>query len=219
MEVGPLEADEIEGSDTNNDKILQYAVELKQSDKFIPYDDQLRLLDKERISKLLEQSDSSSDDDTAEISDDEEEKWDCETVISTYSNFDHQPKMIIEPRKDKKISIDNKTGIPVTAMSKAQKKLSEKSLAKLTKIEETDQMDPNDLDYNGSIVSTLNALFVRPKNETAAERRERKRLVKEHRNDRRTERKANTIAFKQEHIRQMKMKASNMAALKASKIE
>lgn len=217
--MGPLETDEIEGSDANYDKILEYTVEYKQADKFIPYDDQLRALDKTRITKLLEESDTSSDDDTIDMSDDEENKWDCETVISTYSNTSNQPKMIIEPRKVKKISIDHKTGIPVTVESKAQKKLSEKSLAKLKKIEETDEKDPNDLDCNESIATTLNALTVRPKNETTAERRERKRLVKEHRNDRRTERKANTIAFKQEHVRQMKMRASNASALKVNKIE
>lgn len=49
-----------------------------------------------------------------------------------------------------------------------------------------------------SVLSTLSVLSIRPKDETPEEKRERKRLLKDYRCERRIERKANTQAFKDE---------------------
>lgn len=217
LEVGSLEADEIQGTcdNGNNEKILEYAVEFKQEKKFIPYD---KSVDKERIAKLQEESDSSSDEMT-EVSDGGENKWDCETILSTYSNLYNHPKMISEPTKDKKVLMNNKTGIPLDAISKSSKKLSSKSLAKLEKVTDLTQNGLENHDRCGTIISSLTSLSVRPKDETPAEKKERKRLVKEQRSERRVERKANTLAFKQERMRQMRMKTTNMLSVRSSKIE
>ena len=60
-----------------------------------------------------------------------------------------------------------------------------------------------------SILSTLSVLSIRPKDETPEEKRERKRLLREYRNERRFERKANTVAFKQEQKVQERNQINN----------
>jgi len=44
-----------------------------------------------------EEEESSSDDDQGEP----ERKWDCESILSTYSNIYNHPKLISEPRNAK----------------------------------------------------------------------------------------------------------------------
>lgn len=59
-----------------------------------------------------------------------------------------------------------------------------------------------------SVLSTLSVLSIRPKDESAEEKRERKRLLKDYRNERRIERKANTHAFKEEKKEQERNQAN-----------
>lgn len=56
-----------------------------------------------------------------------------------------------------------------------------------------------------SVISQLSELSIRPKDESPEERRIRKKNLKEYRRERRMERKANTLAFKEEKIRQEKV--------------
>lgn len=48
------------------------------------------------------------------MSDDEhKEKWDCESILSTYSTLYNHPRTITDPPRRKKIAINPRTGIPV----------------------------------------------------------------------------------------------------------
>ncbi|KAG8960886.1 hypothetical protein FRC00_013895 [Tulasnella sp. 408] len=46
---------------------------------------------------------------------DEKDRWDCETILSTYSNLENHPRIIRarDTRKVRKIRLDAKTGLPV----------------------------------------------------------------------------------------------------------
>lgn len=117
-----------------------------------------------------------------------EEKWDCETIISTYSNIYNRPKVIEEPTKLKPIRVSGKTGIPLGVLP--SRGLTTKQEERMTMINDSDL--PR--------VSTQ----PRSKEETKEERRARKQGIKEERKERRVEKKANRTAFKEEKARQEK---------------
>jgi len=75
--------------------------------------------------------------------------------------------------------------------------LTAKALAKLSDGSENHIAGPKSLCAK-SVLSTLSVLSIRPKDETPEEKRERKNLLKEYRNERRIEKKANAEAFKEE---------------------
>lgn len=105
------------------------------------------------------------------------EKWDCESILSTYSNLYNRPKLIAEPRKDR-IALSPRTGLPVDGRRDVR---------------------PPD----GEVASRRSTASVaRARNETPEERRRRKASVKSLRRERRTEKKANSLAFRAEEKRQ-----------------
>lgn len=60
------------------------------------------------------QYEDSSEGEMEEVVVEEEEKWDCESILSTYSNLDNHPKLIVEPNSNANaIKLSNKTGIPL----------------------------------------------------------------------------------------------------------
>ncbi|KAI6195347.1 Protein LTV1-like protein [Aphelenchoides besseyi] len=104
-------------------------------------------------------------------------RWDCESIVSTYSNLYNHPTVIREQPKRKTAG------------------LTKKDLRELNDTNE--QMDVD-------MVSTRtgrSVCTVRSRGETTEERRERKKAVKDERRDRRQERKANRVAFKEEKKR------------------
>ncbi|TMS22955.1 Protein LTV1-like protein [Larimichthys crocea] len=117
-----------------------------------------------------------------------EEKWDCETIISTYSNIYNRPKVIEDPPKPKPIRVSSKTGIPLDVLP--ARGLTAKQAERMTKINDSDL--PR--------VSTQ----PRSKDESKEERKARKQAIKEERKERRVEKKANQMAFKEEKVRQEK---------------
>uniref|UniRef100_H3CLD4 Protein LTV1 homolog n=1 Tax=Tetraodon nigroviridis TaxID=99883 RepID=H3CLD4_TETNG len=117
-----------------------------------------------------------------------EEKWDCETIISTYSNMYNRPKVIEEPKKPKPIRVSARTGIPLDVLP--TRGLSAKQAERISRINDSDL--PR--------VSTQ----ARDRQESREERKARKQAIKEERKERRTEKKANKVAFKEEKIRQEK---------------
>ncbi|XP_047434496.1 protein LTV1 homolog [Mugil cephalus] len=121
-----------------------------------------------------------------------DEKWDCETIISTYSNIYNRPKVIEEPTKSKPIRVSTKTGIPLDVLP--SRGMTAKQEERMTRINDSDL--PR--------VSTL----PRNKEESKEERRARKQAVKEERKERRVEKKANKMAFKEEKVRQEKQMLS-----------
>ncbi|KAJ8931610.1 hypothetical protein NQ314_015472 [Rhamnusium bicolor] len=89
-------------------------------------------IDKHSVaSKIKEQFERESEEDEDEfvtVPVPEKEKWDCESILSTYSNIYNHPKLISEP-KETKIIIDKKTGIPKNILD--SNKLTTKALNKL----------------------------------------------------------------------------------------
>lgn len=221
-EVGPLDCEEIEGHVDINEEIL-----LKMSEDFskreVPqkYD---KAWDVCRLVKMQHDEDAEEEIVALEVSDDEEgekkKKWDCESILSTYSNIYNHPKLIEVPSKKKisKIQIDPKTGLPKNILDGDQKgKLTMKSLAKLADEEERSQAGPRSLCAD-SVISTLSVLSLRPTDETPEERRERKKLLKEYRNERRIEKKSNKVAFNDERLRQNMLQSNAKNNLQGNKI-
>lgn len=116
------------------------------------------------------------------------EKWDCESILSTYSNLYNHPQIIKDPPKAKLIKVSAKTGIPVGILP--ERGLTAKQVERMVMINDGDLPK----------VSTQ----PRSKQETTDERKARKQAIKEERKERRMEKKANKQAFKMEKSRQEK---------------
>uniref|UniRef100_UPI00398E5347 protein LTV1 homolog n=1 Tax=Pristiophorus japonicus TaxID=55135 RepID=UPI00398E5347 len=114
------------------------------------------------------------------------EQWDCESILSTYSNLYNHPKLIADPPKFSGIKVSNKTGIPLNVLSK--RSLTAKQLERLETIN----------------ISDLPRASTQPRQreESKEERKLRKQAIKEERKERRVEKKANKTAFKVEKARQ-----------------
>ncbi|XP_063773536.1 protein LTV1 homolog [Pseudophryne corroboree] len=131
------------------------------------------------------------------------EKWDCESILSTYSNLYNHPQMIKDPPKLKPIKVSIKTGIPLGVLP------GRGPTAK--QVERMEMINDGDLPR----VSTQ----LRSKHESTEERKARKLAIKEERKDRRVEKKANKLAFKVEKGRQEKEQLNlrqNLQGLKLS---
>ncbi|XP_072370373.1 protein LTV1 homolog isoform X1 [Scyliorhinus torazame] len=114
------------------------------------------------------------------------EQWDCESILSTYSNLYNHPKLITDPPKLNPINVSKKTGIPLDVLPK--RSLTAKQLERLETINISDLPS----------VSTQ----PRPRDESKSERKIRKQTIKGERKERRMEKKANRNAFKLEKTRQ-----------------
>ncbi|XP_036890676.1 protein LTV1 homolog [Sturnira hondurensis] len=116
------------------------------------------------------------------------EKWDCESICSTYSNLYNHPQLIKYEPKPKQIQISSKTGIPLNILPK--KGFTAKQVERMQMINDSDLPK----------VSTQ----PRSRNESREDKRARKHAIKEERKERRVEKKANKLAFKLEKRRQEK---------------
>jgi len=182
-EMGPLDCEEIEGHIQPNDEcILKLADDFEyQKTEGLRLNQEIGRKARNEVEKgivhYLDKSDS-GDDGESTLSDDEdvpERKWDCESILSTYSNIYNHPKLISEPSK--KIQIDPKTGIPRDVLGKPG--LTKKFLDQFNQA--VDIRDNKDLDETQSMISTLSTISIRPKDETPEQRKERKLLVKDYR--------------------------------------
>jgi len=193
-EVGELEAYEAEDlaghiePDSDRMKQLVDEFETKQDDK------------KNRVARLFAgreralAAESDSDGEPLEkvfVRDDaaRKERWDCETILTTYSTQYNHPTLIKEqPNAKKRIRVNPKSGMPEPLTQRPG--LTKKGLSKL---DETNEQ----MDVDGQSVRSR-ATTVRSKHETPEERKIRKRQVRLERKERRTEKKANKLAFKAE---------------------
>ncbi|XP_055904916.1 protein LTV1 homolog [Eupeodes corollae] len=216
-EMGPLDMEDIEGTWGQKHPYVLGCYKLMKKSKMV--DDYNKEWDKERLEKYRNVADDNADDEMVEleVEDPKQKKWDCESILSTYSNIYNHPKLIDEPRKSRKIEIDPKTGLPVNTLRGGDNdKLTAKALAKLDNGEAASS-GPKSLCAK-SVLSTLSVLSIRPKDETPEEKKERKRLLKEYRMERRIERKANAEAFKEEKKRQTHIKINNQNNLQGKRI-
>lgn len=110
---------------------------------------------------------------------DRDDRLDCESIISTYSNIYNHPAMI--GNEESKIKLSKKTGLPLGVLQEK-----EKSKREIERIEH-------------NIVRVLPDFpLKRDKNESKDEKKERKQAIKAHRRERRVEKKINKTAFKEE---------------------
>lgn len=219
-EIGALDCEEIEGHiDPDSELLLKHVEKFMEEQK----DDQseakdIAMLMKDRL-KIIEQEDSSSDDDQnfgkLVVEARERDRWDCESILSTYSNIYNHPKLIDEPKGPGKIKINPRTGIPKDVLGSTSGKLTAKSLAQFDSINEKQRGPQSVAETMRSIVSELS---IRPKDETPEERKERKRALKEYRKERRIERKANTEAFKEEKKRLEKVLMNNKKNIQGNRL-
>lgn len=216
-EIGPLDMENIDGHiDLQDEMLVRYAEQFQKDKEIEHYDknwDAVRLTKLQRIS-------SQEDLVEIEVDDGKKEKWDCESILSTYSNIYNHPKLIDEPRrKNKTIKINPKTGVPMDTLEGGNMRLTEKLVSKLNRENEIKDLPEGQKSVCAqSVMSALSILSIRPKDETPEEKKERKRLLRDYRQERRIERKANTDAFTREKIKQEKMKANNMVNIQGSKI-
>jgi protein LTV1 len=191
-EVGSLDGEEEESVDSddenglidlNSDRMLEMADEFaaEQKQKRVTLDQLGKFTDDRRFEETEDQEPL----ERVYVSE-EQDRFDCETIVSTYSNLYNHPTLI---KEEKKVRLDKKTGLPVDAL---------RGSGGLTK-NKLNQLPDDEKIGTASVRSTV--LSVRPKDETAEEKRLRKQTVKLERKERRCEKKANQMAFKDEEIR------------------
>nr|CAG4641818.1 EOG090X08PQ [Eurycercus lamellatus] len=211
-EMGALDCEEIEGHIEPQDSRVLKLAEAFEYEKSLglklgqEIGKSARSEVEEAVEKYLEKCESNEEDESTSSDEDgiPERKWDCESILSTYSNIYNHPKLISEPSNGK-IKVCSKTGIPLNVLGKPG--LTKKFLDQLN--QEDPSRDKVDHDETRSIISTLSTISIRPKDETPEQRKERKQLVKEYRRERRMEKKANAVAFKEEKKLQEKQNLNN----------
>ncbi|CAO3591665.1 unnamed protein product [Absidia cylindrospora] len=133
--------------------------------------------------------------------------WDCQSVISTYSNLENHPHLISDRSPRKKISIDPKTGMPIlmeNSNRKTQRKSSKLRHSDAHSDDDEEQGDDNDDedDDEEDDDERANLGERRSKAETKEQKKERKQAIKDAKKNRREEKKSTKAAFKSEENRQ-----------------
>lgn len=214
-ELGALDLDEIEGHmPETHAMLLQAAQEFEASQRKYKLDKETEMRRLQRLQEIEEES----EEDVVTVEVEPKERWDCETILSTYSNLYNHPKLIEEPKKPKRIVIDPKTGIPKDVLGADGGKLTVKALARFNAMSEAAPRAADVASRADTLLSTLSALSIRPTDESVEEKRERKRLLKEYRRERRIEKKANKEAFKEEKKRQEKIMMNNKNNVQGNRI-
>lgn len=216
QDIGALDTDDIENevADTANEMLMRYINEYQEAKKsktleknedgeFI--DSTLKLTDK--------QDDESTDDEMVYIDVTPKIEYDCQSILTLNSEnkYKHKPSMIPNlpsmKKPKNKIQIHPVTGIPINTLGNNKSQLTIRSLAQFDA-----ENNANDLKAAGgksiaaeSCISRLTALSMRSKNESKEEKHERKQALKDYRRERRLEKKANMLAFKDEKKRQEKI--------------
>lgn len=189
VEIGALDNAELEGTiqvDSNrlqevlNDYYKEKAENCVKLSTLEPFEDQ--------DLPTNELDESEKEETITVVLEEAKEKWDCESICSTYSNLYNHPQLIKYEPKPKQIHLSSKTGIPLNVLPK--KGLTAKQVERMQMI-------------NGSDLPKVSTQ-PRSKDETKEDKRARKQAIKEERKERRVEKKANKLAFKLEKRRQEK---------------
>jgi protein LTV1 len=123
----------------------------------------------------------------------ERNRWDCESILTTYSNLDNNPHTVDvsegrrrrrrqqqqQPEPDQTIRLSNKTGLAVLAQEDEEEKFDDLS----------------------TTIASVNRGVPRPRNESGEERKNRKLLVKKERELARIQKKMTKAAFDDEFRR------------------
>ncbi|THH02351.1 hypothetical protein EW026_g503 [Hermanssonia centrifuga] len=126
--------------------------------------------------------------------DEAKDRWDCETILTTYSNLENHPRLIRarQIRPVPKIQLDPKTGLPIVD--------GEKLPTRASKAREVESITEVDEDENHSTHVTI----TRPRDESKEEKRARKQAVKVERQQRRVDKKATKEQYSSEIKTQVK---------------
>ncbi|KAI9250195.1 Low temperature viability protein-domain-containing protein [Phascolomyces articulosus] len=124
------------------------------------------------------------------------EAWDCQSVLSTYTNLENHPHMISDRGPRKKITINPKTGMPnLVEAPRKKKNLVEDNEDSMEEEEEEDSDEEEEEER-------INLGERRSKAESKEEKKARKAAVKEAKKNRRETKKSTKQAFKDEENRQ-----------------
>jgi protein LTV1 len=211
-EIGPLDVDEIDGqADPNHSQLMKNLIKQRNSEHADQSFDAKAFISPNHFFEEDECEKVNSDGvDEILISEKAggrcEERFDCQSILSTYSNLYNHPKLIYEPKvctagagvssksESVRVRVDPKTGIPVHTNRTG---LTACNLKRLDAEMPADQQQT----VAAAASIAMSQLSIRPKDESAEEKRTRKSQVKELRRERRQEKKANRQAFRQEDKR------------------
>ena len=188
LEVGALDHEEVQGKFSVKDPAIEYILGLhdpvieEAKTKGIDSNHGLGIEDL----RLDAMSDSDVDSDDLMPQSPKKPEFDCESILSTYSNIYNHPK-IIQSEKNVKVKLDVKTGLPKTPKDE--------------RAEQFADAPPPEIDFDRLKWIPPN---VRRRDETKEETRERQKIQKEEQRLRRIEKKNNKIAFKMEEIKQQR---------------
>ncbi|KAK7686584.1 hypothetical protein QCA50_010184 [Cerrena zonata] len=118
--------------------------------------------------------------------DDKKDRWDCETILTTYSNLENHPRLIRASRGDRvpRIRLDPKTGLPF--------------------VENQAVKDASSDDEEDDASLPVHHTITRPKDESKEDKKARKQAVKAERQLRRADKKATKEQFSSEKKTQVK---------------
>ncbi|XP_075718778.1 protein LTV1 homolog [Rhinoderma darwinii] len=186
-EIGALDNAELEGFIHAGSNRLQDVVEnfFKERAKECV---KLKDLDHRSELDLIEEDEGDQEEKQTIVIEEPGEKWDCESILSTYSNLYNHPQIIKDPSKAKPIKVSDKTGIPLGVLPVRRQTA--------IQVERMEMINNGDLPKVSPQTST--------KHETTDDRKARKQAIKGERKERRMEKKANKEAFKKEKSRQEK---------------
>jgi len=119
-------------------------------------------------------------------------EWDCETVVSTYSNLENHPQLLDDDIQ--RIKISKKTGIALGVLPGPRSRGALKAVSE---------------DEAESDEEAVNLGAARIKNETKEEKKQRKKMLQEEKRQRRSEKKSLKQEFKTEEGRQKSVIAKN----------
>ncbi|EDR15863.1 uncharacterized protein LACBIDRAFT_301251 [Laccaria bicolor S238N-H82] len=153
----------------------------------------------------VEDDDKEENYDDLLLSEDEDKKdrWDCETILTTYSNLENHPRLI-RARDQKpvpKVLLDRKTGFPVLAPTKS---LENKSTERRVSLRSSSGTEGSDESDSESLTNGHRRTIARPRNEDKEDKKARKTAVKAERQTRRAEKKTTKVQFGAEVKDQMK---------------
>ncbi|KAK7165729.1 hypothetical protein R3I93_005720 [Phoxinus phoxinus] len=204
-EIGALDNAELEGYIEPDSNRLEEIIK----DYFIQKEKECQKLDQLGPAELSSVREVDEDDEADEepaidkmVVEPSAERWDCETIISTYSNLYNRPKLIQDPPKPKQIRVSDKTGIPLDVLAKRGPTAKQ--------VERMERINDSDLPR----ASTQ----PRSRDESIEEKRARKQAIKSERKERRTEKKANKQAFMQEKQMQEKQMVNLRANVQGMKL-
>ncbi|GAA5990973.1 hypothetical protein JCM5350_001833 [Sporobolomyces pararoseus] len=138
------------------------------------------------------------------------DRWDCETVLSTYSNLSNHPRLLrirdnkLKAPKPAQIKLDPKTGFPLVNGQLVTGKDDT-----IMEENENDQEEEEDEEEMEEYIPK--ETIKRPRGETAEEKKARKQQVKNERQSRRTEKKQTKESFENEVKRQKKVSGKRVA--------